>query len=409
MPGLDTYREVLRIRPVRQVLALALITRTPLWAGNIVVTLHVVTHLHRSYAMAGLVAAVQAAMLGVSGPYRGRRLDQLGLRRAVAPSLVVLTVGWCVAPYVGYWPFLVLVALTALFTVPTFSITRQVLIGHTSPAQRINALSIDGITTDLTFMVGPVVGVLLATTIATPEALVICELGSVAGAGLIWLVNPPLHAADAASGAGVEPGLPLSGRGIRRWVPAWISPTVAVVLALAATTTFILVGEDLAAVAAMRHWHTPGATGWVLALWGAGSLVGGLVYGALHRHPPAALVMVVLAGSAALVAAAPDRTWFIVLLTVSGGLSAPAVTAVTDELSRVVPAAHRGEAMGWHGSATTMGNAGGAPVAGVAIDGLGWQGGLLAAGLIGLAISLAGLVTRGRRAVPTPARSSAAP
>jgi MFS family permease len=408
MLGLDRYGEVLRIPPVRRVLALALVTRIPLWAGNIVVTLHVVTHLDHSYAMAGLVAAVQGTMLGISGPWRGRRLDLLGLRRAVLPSLVVVPACWCVAPFVGYWPFLVLVAGAALFTVPTFAITRQVIIGHTTLQQRTSALSVDGITTDLTFMVGPVIGVLLATTIPTPLALLICQLASVAGTGLIWVADPPLHAPDHAPAMTPEPGLPgHPGTGWRRFVPHWLTPRVVIVLAMAATATFILIGEDLVAVAAMRHWHTPGATGWVLALWAAAAIPTGLVYGALRRHPPAAIVLVLLAISAVLVAAAPDRTWFIVFLTIAGSLSSPTVTAVTDELSRVVPAGNRGEAMGWHGSATTLGNAAGAPVTGVAIDGFGWQGGLLAVGLLGLVISLAGLAIRRRASVATPARSPA--
>jgi hypothetical protein len=83
--------------------------------------------------------------------------------------LVGLPACWCVAPFVGYWSFLLLVAGAALFPVPTFAITRQVIIGHTTLEQRTTALSIDGITTDLTFMVGPVIGVLLATTIPTPR------------------------------------------------------------------------------------------------------------------------------------------------------------------------------------------------------------------------------------------------
>jgi MFS family permease len=408
--GFDRYGEVLRIPPVRRVLALALVTRIPLWAGNIAVTLHVVIHLHHSYAMAGLVAAVQATMLGLSGPWRGRRLDQLGLRRAVLPSLVVLPACWCVAPFVGYWSFLVLVAVAGLFTVPTFAITRQVIIGHTTLRQRTNALSIDGITTDLTFMVGPVVGVLLATTIPTPLALLICQLASVAGAGLIWLADPPLHAPDHTPVVIPEPGLPgHPGTAFSRFVPHWLSPGVVVVLAMAGTATFILVGEDLAAVAAMRHWHTTEATGWVLALWAAGAIPTGLVYGAMRRHPPAAVVLVLLAVSAVLVAAAPDRTWFIVFLTIAGSLSSPTITAVTDAISRVVPPRNLGEAMGWHGSATTVGNAFGAPVSGVAIDGFGWQGGLLAVGLVGLVISLAGLATWRRAPTATPARSRAGP
>jgi len=407
--GFDSYGEVLRIPPVRRVLALAIVTRIPLWAGNIVVTLHVVTHLHHSFAMAGLVAAVQAATLGLSGPWRGRRLDQLGLRRAVLPSLVLLPMCWVVAPFVGYWPFLVLVAVAGLFTVPTFAITRQVIIGHTSLEQRTTALSVDGITTDLTFMVGPVLGVLLATTIPTPLALLACQLASVAGGGLIWLADPPLHAPDHAAATTPEPGLPgHPGTGWRRFVPHWLSPSVGVVLAMAATATFVLIGQDLVAVAAMREFGTPGSTGWVLALWAAAAIPTGLLYGALPRHPPASVVLVLLTMTTVLVAAAPDRTWFIVLLTLSGSVSSPTVTAVTDELSRVVPPGNRGEAMGWHGSATTLGNAAGAPVAGLAIDGAGWSGGLLAVGVLGLAIALVGLATRRRVTAPTPARSPAA-
>ena len=85
--GFAAYARLLRVPAIRQILTLTLLSRTPLWAGNVVVTLHVVSHLGRSYAAAGLVSAVQAVMLCLSGPFRGRRLDRLGLRRAVAPSL----------------------------------------------------------------------------------------------------------------------------------------------------------------------------------------------------------------------------------------------------------------------------------------------------------------------------------
>jgi MFS family permease len=50
----------------------------------------------------------------------------------------------------------------------------------------------------------------------------------------------------------------------------------------------------------------------------------------------------------------------------------------------------RGEALGWHGSAMTTGSALGAPLAGVAIDALGWQGGFVIAGLVGLLVVAGG-------------------
>src|SRR5207244_881933 len=109
-----------------------LVVRVPLWASNVVLTLHVVTHLGRSYAESGLLVAVATVTLAISGPWRGRRLDRIGLRRSLAPCLVVLAGCWAVAPFVGYWPLLVLAALAGLFEVPTFTIVRQSLM-HSVP------------------------------------------------------------------------------------------------------------------------------------------------------------------------------------------------------------------------------------------------------------------------------------
>ena len=47
---------VLALRDVRRALLLGLAMRIPMWAGGVVLTLHVVTHLHRSYGAAGLLA-----------------------------------------------------------------------------------------------------------------------------------------------------------------------------------------------------------------------------------------------------------------------------------------------------------------------------------------------------------------
>ena len=48
--GLAAYRSVLRLPAVRRVLLVGMVIRVPLWAGNVVLTLHVVTHLHESGA-----------------------------------------------------------------------------------------------------------------------------------------------------------------------------------------------------------------------------------------------------------------------------------------------------------------------------------------------------------------------
>jgi predicted MFS family arabinose efflux permease len=379
--GFSTYAEIARNAVVRRILLLGLLIRIPLWAAGVVLTLHVVGHLHRSYTEAGLVEMVLCVALAVSGPWRGRRLDRIGLRATVAPSLVVLTVTWAIAPWMGYWALLGFVGLAGLFVVPTFSIVRQVLIGAVPDEQRTAVLSVDSVAVEFSFMVGPVLGVLAATYLATPVALAICQLTAVVGAIVLWIDNPSL-------------GQETSEDGPRHRVREWLSPAVVMVLALCVAATVILTGGDLGAVAAMRSMHHTTSIGWVLALWGLGSAIGGILYGALHRHPPAAVLLILLAGSTTLVSLGDGRLTFAALLLVSGFFCAPTITATIDELTRMVPAAVRGEAMGWHGSALTLGSAAGAPLIGLAIDHGGWQGGFELAGSLGLAIALVGLMVQ---------------
>jgi len=381
-----TYADLARIPAVRRILILGLLIRIPIWAANIVLTLHVVQHLDRSYTQAGVLEMIYSLALAVSGPWRGRRLDRVGLRTALVPSLLVMTACWLVAPWVGYWALLGFVAVSGLFMFPIFSIVRQVLIGSVPEHQRTAVLSVDSVVVEFSFMVGPVLGVLAAVYLPTPVALLICQLASVAGGLALWAVNPSLGVdqADTDSAASVR-------------VRDWLSPAVVAILVICATAVVILTGEDLGIVAAMREMHHSHSIGWVLALWGLGSAVGGIVYGALHRHPPAGVLLALLAASTALVAVADGQLAFVVLLTISGVFCAPTITATIDDLSRAVPAGVRGEAMGWHGSALTLGGAIGAPVVGAAIDHGGWQGGFELAGALGFVSALLGLLVASRR------------
>ncbi|MEP9382659.1 MFS transporter [Nocardioides sp. KR10-350] len=386
----STYAELSRIAAVRRILLLGFLLRVPMAASTVVVALHVVGHLHRSYAEAGIVTTVLAIALSVSSPWRGRLLDRVGLRRAVAPSLVVLAVGWSIAPWVSYWPLIVLVGIAGLFTVPSFSIVRQVLIGAVSPAQRTAVLSIDSVVTEFSFMVGPVLGVLGATYLPTPVALMVCELFSVVAGVALWIANPPLSLETTSTDTP------------KASLRSWMTPGVVLVLVVTVTASLILTSEDLGSVAAMRAMGHTSSLGWVMALWAAGSAVGAVVYGALRSHPPAALLLVLLGATAALVSVAPDRPTYAVLIVLSGLFCAPTLTATVDDLTRLVPPRVRGEAMGWHGSALTLGSALGAPVVGRAMDAGGWSSGLLLGGLGGLAIAAVALAAHRRVARPVP-------
>lgn len=378
---LSPYRRVLSVPAMRQALALGILVRIPIFAGGVLLTLHVVQTLHRNYGAAGLVTAAATICVAVSGPWRGKLLDTRGLRRVVMPSLVVTAICWSIAPFVGYLPLLCLAALAGLFVVPTFSIIRQAVIVAVPESDRRTALSLDAVAVEVAFMVGPIIGIWAATIWPTSWVLFSIEmLGVLAGVGL-WLVNPVMRADRGQADKEEDEPLPRK---------AWFRPQFLAMCAAAAATTIVLSGCDISFVAALRQFDKVSLIGPVLAIWGLGSVIGGLVYGVLHRSISAFLLLVGLSVATIPIALAPSVWPLAGLGFVAGLMCAPTITATVDQLSRVVPEAARGEAIGWHGSAMTAGSALGAPVAGLAIDQWGWGGGFVSVSLVGLAVSLLG-------------------
>ena len=382
--GWDKYADVLRIPAVRSALVLGFLIRVPLWASFVAVTLHVVSGLDRSYSEAGLMTFAGTIAVAISGPWRGRRLDQVGVRRTIGPQLVVLAGVWSVAPWLSFWPLLVLYVVAGLATLGTFSIVRQILITAVPDDQRKTALSLDALSTELSFMIGPVLGVLLATSLPTSWAILVTQFASILGGVLLWVRNPSVA---------LEADHPTERTTWRHWM----TPGVAAVLAASAAATLVLTGTDLGIIAALRSMGQQSSIGWVLAVWGLGSATGAIVYGALRQTIPVFWLLLALGLTTVPVAFADEPILLSVLLFVAGFLCAPTVTATVDHLSRIVPANVRGEAMGWHGAAMTFGSAIGSPVAGVAIDHQGWQAGFLVTAAVGVVVGILGLLVIARR------------
>lgn len=376
--SLAPYRRVLSYSRARQVLLLGFLLRLPIFSTSVLLMLHVTGRLGRSWTEAGLVAAIATIAIAISGPWRGKLLDTYGLRRVLLPSVVITGSAWVVAPFVGYWPLLILAGIAGLFVVPIFSVSRQGVIAAVPSDERRTALSVDSVAVELAYMSGPAVALWISTQIGTAWTLFGVQMFAVLGSALLWCLNPPLHEES----VGDEP--------VRVARAAWFRGRFIVLCLAAAATTIVLVGSEVAVIAALKDWGDQGQLGLVFAAWGLGSIVGGLTYGALARGFSPFLMLAGLAVVSLPMALATSAVTVAVLGLIAGLLCAPTITATVEAVSRVVPVRARGEAMGWHGSSMTAGSALAAPLAGTAIDAGGYQPAIVLVCLVGLVIALSG-------------------
>lgn len=376
----SAYSDVLRLPGVLRLFLIALVARLPHAMSGVVLTLHVVGSLDEGYGRAGVVAASLTVGLAVGAPWRGRLVDRLGLRRAVVPSIVVESAVWLVAPHLGYEALIAVVFVAGLFLVPVFSVVRQSLSVLVPPAQQKAAFALDSVCTELTFMLAPVLGVLLVTSGSSLVALTVVGVATVgAGALLVW-ANPPTRSAGSALRTVVEP----AGR--------VVTPQLLVVLLAAVAAAFVIVGTDVALVAALNDDGRPQDVGWMVALWAGGSLVGGLVHGTSARQPSPLLLVAALALATLPAAFATGPVTLALAVVVAGLPCAPVLASINATLVRLVPEHRRGEVMGWGGTMQTVGNALGAPVCGVVIDRAGAGAGFGTAAVVGGAVAVAGLL-----------------
>ncbi|WP_332761580.1 MFS transporter [Pseudarthrobacter sp.] len=423
------YRELLAHRPIRRLLLVGMIARIPHSAAGLLLTLHIVLTLDQGYAAAGAAAAVMTIGIAVGAPWRGRRVDTVGLRRALIPSVVSEALIWSMVPHVSYQWLLPLVFVGGLLTLPIFSVIRQSLGVLADGDQRRTAFALDSIATEMVFMIGPAAGAVVATSGFTVLGLTVVGVStSLAGLFLMWFNPPtrsatqteecqadqrhaaavavlsaaPAHLQEAAADlvpAGAERARsgPAGLRGKVAHNFVWLTATVAAVFAVAAGTGMVLSGTDVGIVAALETGGHQGEIGIVFLFWCAASVVGGLVYGAMHRPVSPILLLLGMAALTIPMGFAQD-TWTLALVSILPGLlCAPVLSAASEHVADLVAEDRRGEAMGWYGSALTAGVALGAPLAGIFIDGMGPSGGFVSVGVAGVLLCLVGLLLQAHR------------
>jgi MFS family permease len=385
------YRQVLVLPGVLRLLVFGVLARMPRAASGVILTLYVVLGTGRGYAAAGLVGTAYTVGAAIGSPWRGRAVDRFGLRRALIPSVVCEALTWTAIPFVGYHLLLVVAFVGGLMAVPIFNAIRQSLAVMVPGEHQHSAYALDSIGTEVSFMAGPVVAVLLVTQWSARGSVFLAGgTLALAGLGLIAFNPPTRNPENPENPESQEPENGTDGQTPRRSLLR--DPALLVVLTAGAATVAVLAGTDVSIVAFTRAHHEVDLAWVVFLVWPLASLVGGLVYGAVPRSVSAYGLLLGLGLLTVPAGLAANTMWLAVAVIPAGLLCAPAMSANVAAISRLVPEARRGEAMGWYGSSLTLGIAAGTPLAGSAIDLIAPWAGFALLGGIGSGVALTALV-----------------
>jgi len=403
--SISGYHRVLQRPAVAWLLVLGALTRLPLSAISVGITLHVVNSLGLGYGAAGLAGAAYTVGVAVGGPWRGRRVDQLGVRKALVPSVALNVLLWSLVPWLPYPGLVATVVLIGIFSVPIPAIMRQCITVAVPLEQRRAALSMDSMAVEISFMVGPAAVVVAGIWTSASAALTTAGL-LVAVAGFVLMIRNPPTRSDVLPGgrpgsgpdASLVPGTPVgegtrgrAGRFRRAVLARWpyMNRSLLVVLGTTCATALALAGTEVSIVATLREGDRLGYTAPVLILWSAVSLVGAVVYGGTSRPPRSTALLAAMGLMTVPVGLVPDARILLLTVLPAGALCAPLITSTVEGIGRHTPEEVRGEAMGWHGSALTMGMALGSPLAGKAIDESAPWAGFLLVGATACLVALA--------------------
>ncbi len=275
--GFGAYAALLLAPETARLLVGAILGRMQLGMSSLAILL-LVHGRTGSFATAGLAVGAFGATGAVLMPFQGRLVDRLGqvpvlvaFGAGQSVAFVVLVVG---ASHDVSSSGLILLAAVAGALVPPLSSCMRTLWGDLAPELRLReaAYSLDAITQELVWTLGPLLVALLVTVSSPSAALVVCS-GLTAGGVAIFVTSPVARAWH-------------SGSPHRSWVGSLASGGIR---ALLACIGLVSIGTGILQVAipavAVRA-GSPAAAGLLLGVWSVGSMIGGFVYGSIRWPVP---------------------------------------------------------------------------------------------------------------------------
>ncbi len=364
---LTAYRRILAVPGARLFSATGLVARLPISMQGLGIVLLVVD-VSDSYGYAGAVAGATTIANAAASIVQGRYLDRLGQRR-VLPTLIVtwgLALGLLVASAHGEWPHWATFAAAGVagLALPSVGTCVRARWSHVldEPRQVQTAYALESVVDESVFITGPILVTFLATAwdpVAGLGAAVLAGVGGTLFLAAQRATEPPGH--PRVEVVADRPRLPFRV----------VLPLAVVAMALGS----LFGAAEVTTVAFAEEHGSEGITGVLLALWALGSLLAGLVTGAVHwsRGPAFRLKISTLALAAAM---APlgliGPVWLMgAALFVAGFAIAPSLIATLSLVEQSVPPARLTEGMAFIHTGLAAGLAPGAALSGVVVDAAG--------------------------------------
>ena len=344
-----------------------------------------------SYAVAGLVSACYALSFAAFGPSRARAADRRGpvpallLTCALHPLSLVVLVALSAAD-VPVWALLPPALLGGATVPPVGPVMRAIWGSLLEGRDRVTAYSLESVVVELCFVLGPLLTALLAATV-DPAAAVLAS-AALALVGALWMTATPV----------VRAVVPHETPHRSRTGPLGSPAVRALLLTVAAIGAGFGAIEVALPAYVEGQGARPASAGILLAVWAAGSMVGGLVYGGLSLvRPPRQqlpLLVAALAVGTALPLLATGSVVMGMALFAYGLTIAPFTACNAVLLGEAAPPGTTTEAFAWSSSMIFGGAALGTGVAGWLVEVSGPTAGLAVttvSGLLALAAAVSGL------------------
>lgn len=367
----NPYREIFRAPGSFRFSMAAFVARMPVS----MVMLGIVTMLSQmrgEYWLAGAVAATYALSNALIAPQVSRIVDRVGQRRVLIPAAVatVLALACLMAAtrlQAPAWALFLFAGLTGLM--PSMSAlvrARWTEIYRDTPHLR-TAFAFESLVDEVIFIVGPIIAIGLSVSLF-PEAGLLAALVLLAiGAALFASqrsTEPRIHAGESGDGSSV----------IRL-------PQVAIIAFVMIAIGAIFGTAEVTAVAFAEAQGQKAAASLVLASYAAGSLIVGIVFGALRLRMSLAAQFLVAVALAAittlplLMVSGLVSLGFVLFL--AGAAVSPTIIVAMGLVERFVPPAKLTEGITWAITGIGIGMAFGALASGWAIDAHGARSGFV--------------------------------